>query len=65
MEYLYLTVEQNDILNKITADNNSNIILISEPYNDGFIIKSDVLTEPLLGYYMPLLVTLSKITIFD
>ena len=63
MEYLYLTPEQNDILNKITQDNNSSMILVAESYNDGFILKSDILTEPLFGYYMPLLVNLTTITI--
>lgn len=63
MEYLYLTSEQNELLNKITADNNSNMILIASPYEDGFILNADCLTEPLFGYYMPLLVTLPKITI--
>lgn len=63
MEYLYLTPEQNEILNKITESNQSNFILVASPHESGYILNADCLTEPLFGYYMPLLVTLEKITI--
>ena len=63
MEYLFLTEEQNELLNKITQENNSNMQLRAIPYNDGFILNVDCLAEPLFGYYMPLLVTLPKIVI--
>ena len=63
MEYLYLTSEQNELLNKITQDNSSNMILVATAYGNGFILNADCLSEPLFGYYMPLLSKLTKITL--
>lgn len=63
MEYLYLTSEQNELLDIITLDNPSNMTIKGIPHNDGFIVPSDVLQEPSFDYYKSLLLSLEKIVI--
>lgn len=63
MEYLYLTTQENELLDNITIDNQSNMVLRGLPYNDGFIIPADVLQEPLFDFYKALLLSLPKIVI--
>ena len=63
MEYLYLTKEQNQALINISKDSGSQFKLVASPYEEGYILNSEVLSEPLYGYYMPLLTSLTKIDI--
>lgn len=63
MEYLYLTKEQNQALINISKDSGSQFKLVAYPHEEGYILNSEVLSEPLYEYYMTLLTSLTKIDI--
>lgn len=64
MEYLKLNTEQNQLLDNINKMNTSNMKIMSIPYDDYFIIPSDILDDDTFNFYKPLLKDLVKIIIY-
>ena len=64
MKYLRLNAEQKDLLDSITATNESNNILSAFKINeqdDFYILQEEVKYEPVYAHYLPLLNTLEVI----
>lgn len=64
MKYLRLNAEQKDLLDSITATNESNNILSAFKINeqdDFYILQEEVKYEPAYAHYLPLLNTLEVI----
>lgn len=64
MKYLKLNADQKELLDSITANNNSNNILSAFKLNeqdDFFVLQEEVKYEPVYAHYLPLLNTLETI----
>lgn len=64
MKYLRLNAEQKDLLDSITATNESNNILSAfkiKEQDDFFVLQEEVKYEPVYAHYLPLLNTLETI----
>lgn len=64
MKYLKLNADQKELLDSITANNNSNSILSAFKLNeqdDFFVLQEEVKYEPVYAHYLPLLNTLETI----
>lgn len=64
MKYLKLNADQKELLDSITANNNSNNVLSAFKINeqdDFFVLQEEVKYEPVYAHYLPLLNTLETI----
>lgn len=64
MKYLRLNAEQKDLLDSITATNESNNILSAfkiKEQDDYYVLQEEVKYEPVYAHYLPLLNTLEAI----
>jgi hypothetical protein len=64
MKYLKLNTDQKELLDSITATNNSNNVLSAFKINetdDFFVLQEEVKYEPMYAHYLPLLNTLETI----
>lgn len=64
MKYLKLNADQKELLDLITANNESNNVLSAFKINeqdDFFVLQEEVKYEPVYAHYLPLLNTLETI----